>query len=164
MNLIAENISHKYVQEELNKNIISTYKLQEMPNSFKGLHCIKGFQKEDLYILLKKIDYAHRRDPFEYRAQAPDLNISKYIELHKIKRINFILVGFFKMIDEAEPTLSLFNHIGERAKNRSYYININSIIDAYSNGKSSWYNSEGFKVNTVRSSLFFKELELRYHN
>ena len=50
MNLIAENISHKYVQEELNKNIISTYKLQEMPNSFKGLHCIKGFQKGTLYL------------------------------------------------------------------------------------------------------------------
>ena len=162
MPLLSQQISHKDVINDIQENSHSNYKLLEVNCPFTGMYTLKNFHTEDLYILFRKIGLAYRNDPNEYRAQLPDLNLSEYLCSENILRSNFIFAGFFKIIEEDQVTISFFNKIGETAKNRSYYVNINSIIDANSSGKGHWYNADGFKVSTVKSSLFFNEMRSRY--
>ena len=122
MSYTSENISYRDVEVELQKNILPGNQFKKKNGHFKALYCIKGIYKEDLYVIFKKISYAHRRDPYEYRAQASDLSLSKYLEINNIKNKHFILVGFFKITGNTELTLSIFNSIGNSAKNRSYYL------------------------------------------
>jgi hypothetical protein len=163
MNLSAQSISHKDVFNEIQKIPKTNHKLFKVNCPFQGMYSLSNFCEKDLYILFRKIGYAHRRDPYEYRTQVSDLGLFNFLESQNISKSNFILAGFFKFKEKEKITLSFFNKIGKTAKNRSYYININSIIDANSNSESNWYNAEGFRVNTIQSNLFYDKLKIRYH-
>tara|TARA_B100000780_G_C20975001_1_gene389402 strand:+ start:235 stop:729 length:495 start_codon:yes stop_codon:yes gene_type:complete len=160
MNLLTDNISHKNVESEL----LKSFELKKIKSSFMGMYCLKNFSERDVYILFRKIGYAYRRDPEEYRVQIPDLKLSEYLQSNNIDVENFLLIGFCKLKNYDEITLSIFNRIGQKASNRSYYVNMKSIVKANINGKSSWFNAEGFEVITFKSSLIIDELALRYKN
>lgn len=162
MNLISQKITHTDVVKEIEEVSFTNYKFHEIKCPFKGMYSLSNFQDEEIYILFRKIGFAYRNDPCEYRAQAPDALLSNFLDSNDIKISNFNIVGFFKIIETKEITLSFFNKIGSKAKNRSYYVNINSIIEANQKNKSDWYNAEGFRVSTVRTGSFFKELKARY--
>lgn len=163
MNLSAQSISHKDVYNEIQKISKTNHKLFKVNCPFQGMYSLSNFYEKDLYILFRKIGYAHRRDPCEYRAQVSDLGLFNFLESQNINKSNFVLAGFFKFKEKENITLSFFNKIGKTAKNRSYYVNINSIIDANLNTESNWYNAEGLRVNTIQCNLFYDKLKIRYH-
>lgn len=162
MSLTAQNISHEEVLEEIHNTSTSNYKLIKIDSPFRSMYSLKNFYKEDLFILFRKISFAHRRDPNEFRAQISDIKLADFLKSQDIEISNVILAGFFKIFGNDKITLSFFDRLGSQARNRSYYINFGAILEANTNGRSSWYNAEGFEVVTIKTNFFYEELRKRY--
>lgn len=127
-----------------------------------------------IWFIFKQLTPALRQDPNEYRCQISDLKIKENkrinllgMDLYNPHKELFLPVGFYNELPLSYGPLVLSiidpSKIGESAKNRSYYVDLRKISEAWNNGFSLHFDINSYLTICTRKECFPAVIENLVH-
>jgi hypothetical protein len=165
-----KNINNIDVINELTKIVNDSWgcsikKEQNLEMALYSAEPKMNSQYKKIWFIFKKLTPALRRDPNEYRCQIADIKIieNKKINLlemniYNFKKELFLPIGIYNQcsINDGPFIFSIIDpsRIGHTAKNRSYYVDLKKISEAWYNGFSFHFDINGYLTISMRKESF----------
>lgn len=161
VNSIAEEISEVTQQSwgcDLKREEITGF-------TFYSAKPLYNSQYQRIWFIFKRLTPAQRSDPNEYRCQISDFKLmnNKKLKISEMGILGnneelFLPIGYYKNLDAPDLPLILSiidpSKLGTKAKNRSYYVDLARISEAWRSGFSLHFDIEGQVTISTKKESF----------